>query len=258
MAGKVIGVEHIGVAVRDPRARLSLWADALGLSLDGAEAVASEGVRTWFLEAGETDIELLEALSADTTVGRFLERNGEGIHHLCLRVDDLGAVLARLARAGIEPVGGQRGGARGARVAFLHPRDTGGVLIELSQPAIEQSAGASRAVFGEGSLVILYLREPREQCAGVIRRLDSMGVALDGMDLDAWDDWVAQWARSEEGPLAPSLQFYPSSRIEKILLDRDSDDLPSLARKFEERTGRSLLDALDAVRGLSGDLPGAS
>ena len=114
MKGKVLGLDHVGVAVRDPRQRLPLWAEALGLPLDRAEAVPSEGVRTWFLDFGGGHIELLEPLSADSPIARAIEKRGEGLHHVCLAVDDLDAALARLAARGIEPVGGgSRPGAGG-------------------------------------------------------------------------------------------------------------------------------------------------
>ncbi len=242
MKGRVTAVAHLGVAVRDARASLALWADAIGLPLGRVETVGSEGVRTWFLDAGSTHVELLEALDEQTPVGRFLEKRGEGLHHVCLEVDDIEAMLARLAARGIDPVGAVREGAGGARVAFLHPRDTGGLLIELAEPA---PGSASGPAFAPGTLAVVYLRDPREQCVGVVRRLDALGVALLGMDLDAWDDWVAQWVSDEAGPLAPSLQFFPAARIEKLLADSDSPHLPSFSRRFEERTGRALAVALE-------------
>jgi len=241
-----MGVDHVGIAVRDPRARLAIWAETIGLKLERVERIETEGVRTWFLSAGTVDVELLEPTGEDTPVGRFLSRRGEGIHHLCLRVDDLEAILTRLAAAGIDPVGGEaRAGAGGARVAFLHPKDTGGVLIELSQS--RGPAEGAGVAFAPGSLAVIYMREPRERFVGVLRSLDVRGASVLGMDLEAWDDWIAQWARGEEGPLAPSLQFFPVARIEKILSDHDSADLPSLARRFRERTGRALSEALPSL-----------
>ncbi|MBP7149598.1 MAG: hypothetical protein KBD01_18880, partial [Acidobacteria bacterium] len=71
-----------------------------------------------------------------------------------------------------------------------------------------------------------------------------VGLAVEGLDLDAWEPWVAQWARGEAGPLAPSLQFFPAARIEKLQADQDTADLPSLARRFRERAGRAIAEAL--------------
>ncbi|MBP7149599.1 MAG: methylmalonyl-CoA epimerase, partial [Acidobacteria bacterium] len=222
MSGRILGLDHLGIAVRDPRARLSFWAERLGLPLERVEAVPAEGVRTWFVTLGGAHVELLEPLAGDSPVGRFLEKRGEGLHHVCLAVEGLDALLARAEAAGIAPVGGGvRPGAGGCRVAFLHPRDTGGVLIELSERATPpvaapaEPAAAERPGFRPGRLVVAYLRDPRERFVGVVRSLDAVGLAVEGLDLDAWEPWVAQWARGEAGPLAPSLQFFPAARIEK-------------------------------------------
>lgn len=107
---------------------------ALGLDVDHIETVTTQGVKTAFLSVGDSNLELLEPLSDDSPVGRFIAKRGEGIHHICLRVDDLDTHLARLKAEGFrlineEPVPG----AHGCRVAFLHPAAGNGVLIELSE-----------------------------------------------------------------------------------------------------------------------------
>jgi LAO/AO transport system kinase len=125
-------LDHVGVAVRRLDDRLPLWRDLLGLPLTGIEAVPEEGVRVAFLPAGRTRVELVEPARDDSPMARQIERRGEGIHHLCFEVADLDAALGRLQAAGIAVAGAPgRAGAEGARVAFLHPRGTGGVLIEL-------------------------------------------------------------------------------------------------------------------------------
>jgi LAO/AO transport system kinase len=125
-------LDHIGIAVRRLDERLPFYRDLLGLAHEGTEEVATEGVRAAFLPAGRTRLELLEPLRDDATLARHLEKRGEGVHHLCFEVADLEAVLARLEAAGHEIVGGgARPGAEGSRVAFLHPKRTGGVLVEL-------------------------------------------------------------------------------------------------------------------------------
>ncbi len=244
MKGRIVGIDHLGVAVRDPRERLPLWADLLGLELEGAEAVPSEGVRTWMLAVGGAHVELLEPLADDSPVGQYLAKRGEGIHHLCLRVDDLEAILARLAARGIEPLGGgARAGAGGARVAFLHPRDTGGVLLELSE---RPGAGREDGPRGlrPGDVVVLYLRDPKVRLVGLLEGLGPEGVTIRGIDLEAFEDWTNQWARDEAGPLAPGLQFLPAHRVEKLLADQAAPGLVSLGEQFRERTGRELRDAL--------------
>ena len=127
-------LDHLGVAVRRIEDRLALYQDVLGLELCGIERIEAEGVRVAMLPAGRTRVELVEPIGDGTTVARFLEKRGEGIHHLCFEVDDLEATLDRFRKAGIELAGpGGRPGAEGSRIAFLHPRATGGVLIELRE-----------------------------------------------------------------------------------------------------------------------------
>lgn len=125
-------IDHIGVAVRSIDASLRFYREVLGLAAERPEDVPAEGVRIAFLPLGESRIELLEPLAPDTAVGRFLDRRGEGVHHICLRVTDIETMLAGMKRHGaeiIEPA--PRVGAGGRRVAFIHPRSTGGVLLEL-------------------------------------------------------------------------------------------------------------------------------
>jgi methylmalonyl-CoA epimerase len=132
MSTKKPTLDHIAIAVRS-LAEIPIY-DALGLSVDHVEVVQSQGVKTAFVPVGDSNLELLEPLSADSPVGKFLEKRGPGIHHICFRVDDLDAQLARLQRQGFRLVHPQPvPGANGCRVAFLHPSAGGGVLIELSE-----------------------------------------------------------------------------------------------------------------------------
>ena len=127
-------LDHIGVAVRSIEDRLALYRDLLGLDLARIEEVPGEGVKIAMLPAGRTRIELVEPAGSASTVARFLEKRGEGIHHVCFEVGDLAATLERFKKAGLEAAGAvDRPGAEGSRIAFIHPRSTGGVLIELRQ-----------------------------------------------------------------------------------------------------------------------------
>jgi methylmalonyl-CoA/ethylmalonyl-CoA epimerase len=215
------------------------------------ETVAGEGVKVAFLPVGDSRIELLEASSDDSTVARFIAKRGEGLHHLTLRVDDLDAALERVAAHGVELLGsGARRGAGGSKVAFLSPRSTGGVLIELVEPvgAAErtgsQAAPAAAGEIGPGAVVLAYLREPGEKLWGVLRRLDAAGIVIEAIDLGSFDDWVAQVEREEESIVGPSMMFVPMARLEKLLLDRPSGNLPSMADRFRKRTGRSVHEVL--------------
>ena len=246
-------VDHIGIAVRRLEERLPLWADALGLPLGGFETVESERVKVAFLLAGPVRIELLEPTAEDSPVARHLTRRGEGLHHLTLAVADLDASLARLRERGVELAGAApRPGSGGSRVAFLHPRSTGGVLLELVEAAPADYAWDAPSI-APGSPVLLYLREPQEKMWGVLRRLDAAGVVAEGIDLSSFDDWLAQIERGEDSVVGPSVLFIPMARVERVLLDRSSGLLPSLAERFERRVGRSVQQVLAEIERQAGE-----
>lgn len=131
---KLTTLDHIGVAVPDLGAALKGLA-LLGASPETAcEEVPAQGVRVAFIPLRDCNVELLEPLAEDSPVGRFLQKRGSGVHHLAFEVDDIEARLAELAEQGVELVDRTpRRGAGGKLIAFLHPRSTGGVLIELCQ-----------------------------------------------------------------------------------------------------------------------------
>ena len=235
-------IDHIGVAVKTIEGSLPLWAEALGLDLAGIETVETEQVKVALLSAGESRIELLEPTDSGSAVAKHLAKRGEGFHHLTLAVRDLPAALERLRERGVEVVGeAPRRGAGGRDVAFLHPRSTGGVLIELVSAREPRDVGAQ---LGPGSAVLLYLHDPREKLWGVLRRLDATGVVLEGIDLGSFEDWMAQVEREDDSVVGPSVIFVPMVRLEKILLDHSSGGLPSLAERFQQRTGRTVQEVL--------------
>ena len=125
-------LDHIGVAVRDLEQRLAPYRDVLGLSGIHTEEVPTEQAKVGFIPLGESEIELLEPTSAEGVLARFMDKRGEGIHHIALAVDNCQATLDRLKAAGIRLVDETpRPGSRGTQVAFIHPSAMGGVLIEL-------------------------------------------------------------------------------------------------------------------------------
>lgn len=127
-------LDHIGIAVADLDAALAFYRDALGLEISVPHEVPTEKVRATFVPVGGPSLELLEPTAPDSTIQRFIDRHGPGIHHLTLRVADLSAALARLKARGVRLIDEQpRAGAHGSRVAFVHPAGTGGVLVELTQ-----------------------------------------------------------------------------------------------------------------------------
>ncbi len=240
-------VDHIGIAVDSLEKRLPFWTEALGLSVSTIETVETEQVKVAFLSVGETRIELLEATAADSPVAKHVDRSGPGIHHLTFEVADLDAVLGKLHEAGVQIVGaGARDGAAGHRVAFVHPKASGGVLVELT--AMRNGHGASDEL-APGAAILLYLREPQEKMWGVLRRLDATGVTVEGIDLGSFDDWLAQIEHDGEDAIAgPSVLFVPIGRVEKILLDRPSGAIPSLAQRVERRAGCSLAELIERQR----------
>jgi methylmalonyl-CoA/ethylmalonyl-CoA epimerase len=127
-------LDHIGIAVSDLAAALAFYRDALGLEVEGGEEVASQRVRAHFIAAGEAALELLEATAEDSPIARYLAKRGPGLHHITLRVDDIGAALAQLKSRGVRLIDEvPRAGAHGSLVAFIHPASAHGVLVELKQ-----------------------------------------------------------------------------------------------------------------------------
>lgn len=128
------GIDHVGIAVRDLEEAVEHYRRTLGLEPAHRETVADQGVEEVLFGVGTSYIQLLGALGPDTPVGRFLERRGEGLHHVGYRVDDIPAALSALAEQSVPLVDEvPRPGSRGTTVAFVHPRGFGGVLVELVQ-----------------------------------------------------------------------------------------------------------------------------
>ena len=129
-------IDHIGVATDDLDAALTLYEGSMAMPVSHRETVDEQGVEAVLLDVGPCHVELLSPLGPDTPVGKFLAKNGPGLHHVAYRVDDINAELVRLAEAGIQLIDAEpRTGIRGSQVAFLHPRSTGSVLTEIVQPA---------------------------------------------------------------------------------------------------------------------------
>lgn len=129
-------IDHIGIAVKSLSEAIPIWTALLGRNVSGEEEVPAEQVRIAFFGEGPGRVELLEPTDNDSPIARHLEKRGAGIHHVCLSVSDLEAALGRAEDVGLEPLPPRiRMGAGGHRVAFLHPRSAGGVLIELTEKA---------------------------------------------------------------------------------------------------------------------------
>lgn len=127
-------IDHIGIAVKDLEKALCFYRDQVGLELAGIEEIEEQKVKVAFLPVGESKLELLETTDPTGPVGTFIEKKGEGFHHISFLVDDLETRLEQLKARGVELIDQKpRRGAGGAKIAFLHPRSTGGILIELCQ-----------------------------------------------------------------------------------------------------------------------------
>ncbi len=129
-------INHLGIAVHSLDEAEPFYRDVLGMRSSGREEVVDQAVRVAFFDLGESRIELLEPTSADGPVGRFLAQRGPGLHHVAYECDNLELELARLAASGVRLIDHQpRRGAHGMLIAFIHPKESGGVLTELCQPA---------------------------------------------------------------------------------------------------------------------------
>ena len=127
-------IDHIGIAVNSIDEAMKFLEGALGVKCHGVEEVAEQKVKTAFLPIDDSEIELLEGTSEDSPVSKFIAKNGQGIQHIAIRVADIEAALAELKEKGVRLIDEKpRIGAGGAKIAFLHPKATGGVLLELCQ-----------------------------------------------------------------------------------------------------------------------------
>jgi len=127
-------IDHIGVAVNNLEKSLHIFKDVLGMKCSGEEEVKEQNVRVAFLPVGESEIELLESTSPDGNIAKYIEKKGEGIHHIAFEVEDLDVMLKKLQKKGVRLIDKEpRYGAGGARIAFLHPKSTNGILMELCE-----------------------------------------------------------------------------------------------------------------------------
>ena len=137
---KILGIDHIGIAVNDIEKMLGFYIRTLGLRFGGIEEIPDRYLKVGFIDNSEsspsakTRIELIEPTSPESTVAKFIAKRGEGIHHLCFHVDDIEEAIGQLVKGGFELIDKiPRRGAENSKIAFIHPKSTGGVLIELKQ-----------------------------------------------------------------------------------------------------------------------------
>jgi len=127
-------IDHIGIAVKSIEKASELFSNILGLKVGGEELIEEQKVKVAFLPLGDSELELLESTSPDGPIARFIEKKGEGIQHIAFRVDNLEKALEKLKEEGVRLIDEKpRYGAGGAKIAFLHPKSTNGILIELNE-----------------------------------------------------------------------------------------------------------------------------
>ena len=131
---KILGIEHIGIAVKDLDTNAPFWKHVLKISHKGTETVAQEGVTTDIYDTGSGKVELLKSTVSGSVIEKFLENRGEGIHHVCFEVDNINKAIIELKELNIDVISDRPTvGAEGYKVVFIHPKSTGGVLVELAQ-----------------------------------------------------------------------------------------------------------------------------
>ncbi len=131
---KIEKIDHLGIAVNSIDSGKEFWQDVMGLTLQGTETVEEQKVTTGFFPVGESEVELLESTSPDGPVAKYIEKKGQGLQHIAFRVANIDEALAELKEKGVKLIDEKaRNGAGGARIAFLHPKATGGILVELCE-----------------------------------------------------------------------------------------------------------------------------
>ncbi|MCF8008648.1 MAG: methylmalonyl-CoA epimerase [Halanaerobiales bacterium] len=126
-------IDHIGIAVKNIDSSLKFYKDTLGLEFKGTEILKERGLKVAFLQTGESKIELLEPISEDSTISKFIDKKGEGIHHLAIYAKDLDQKVESMQEKGTKFIGEANTGAGGKKIIFIHPKTTNGVLLELCQ-----------------------------------------------------------------------------------------------------------------------------
>jgi methylmalonyl-CoA epimerase len=235
-------LDHVGIAVRDLEAALAFYRDALGLEVEASEEVASQRVRAHFIPAGPASLELLEATGPESTIARYIEKRGPGLHHITLRVDDIAAALAQLKARGVKLIDEHaRQGAEGASVAFIHPSSAHGVLVELKQSAgspphqseiLNLKSEISRHTVGDLEVISL--------CDGSFR-LD--GGAIFGVVPRSV--WGARFAADEHNRVELAVRQLVVRGTRTMLIDAGFGDKTdeTFRRNFAVERGRMLGDA---------------
>lgn len=178
MNGSIIKISHIAIVVPNLEEALGFWVDTLGLPLEYVEHVHDQDVDVAFLPSGESEIELLEPIHPDSGVARFLDKRGAGVHHICFQVDDIEKMLQRMMDAGVPLINEEPTiGTGGKKIAFIHPKGTGGVLVELYELTAGEKA---RRLERMDDMRRTLSRGGRVYAAGVMAFLSGLRAGSDG------------------------------------------------------------------------------
>ncbi len=134
MANKINGLDHIGIAVKSIDAQLRLYKDLIGLEFEGIEEIAEQKVKAAILDTGDAKIELIEPTTDDSPISKFLDKKGDGLHHIAIAVENIESVIENLMASGVRMIDEKpRIGAHNKKIAFIHPKATGGILVEICE-----------------------------------------------------------------------------------------------------------------------------
>ncbi|MFC2173666.1 methylmalonyl-CoA epimerase [Acidobacteriota bacterium] len=244
-----IFLDHIGIAVRSLDERTPAYTEALGLAVHGDETIKHMGVRVRMIRLGSTRLELLEPLGEDTPVGRFLEKRGEGIHHICIGVPNLRRALDRMIEKDIKLIDKKpRKGHGGSQVAFVNPKSTGGVLLELKEiKALRALEEHEETRIKRGAIVIVNLQNPKEKFWGILIALDSTGIQILGIELSAIQDLFREVGKGARASMGLNALFFPMARVEKVFLDESVGGVKSLHEHFADMANTTVEELLEKL-----------
>jgi len=229
----VTNIHHVGIAVKSLRASYRFWRDTLGLPLAREAVVEEQGVRAALLAAGESEIELLEPLAPETPIGRFLDKRGEGLHHVCFKTGDVDGDLAALRSRSVPLLDAAPRQGLAGRIAFLHPKACHGVLVELATPEVGPSPAESPVRFKR---LVIGSRIPHDTAKSF---QDLFG--LPEVEINGGPRTMLGWAGGGTLLMVPASEVGGMEGM--VALSMVAPDLPPLIRRLEKAGAALLLGA---------------
>jgi methylmalonyl-CoA/ethylmalonyl-CoA epimerase len=232
----VTGIHHVGIVVQSLDRAFAFWRDTLGLPLVREAEIADQRVRAALLAAGDSEIELLEPIGRDTGVSRFLERRGEGLHHVCFRTPEIDAALAALAAQDVPLLDSVARAGLAGRIAFLSPKACHGVLVELATPPENEAAPESPVRFKR---LVVGCAAP-QQAAGTFKRL----FGLPEVEVNGGPRTMLGWAGGSTLLLVPASEVGGMEGM--VALSMVAPDMPPLLARLD-RAGAAMLTGAGEV-----------